>query len=131
MLSDHSCKGLKDCACMKEEDSTPIANSAHLTKLTEMKLYRAYKIKAAHGMQCYTRSLYWLLCCLRGAYAHSFKVITQLILIVLLYNVWGVERCWLYNYHYCSLIPRPFPPPVFDCLQYDIRGRPGRSGHVR
>ena len=31
-----------------------------------------------------------------------------------------------------SLVPRPFPPPAFDHLQYEIqRGRPGRSGHVR
>ena len=31
-----------------------------------------------------------------------------------------------------SLVPRPFPPPVFDCLQYaKAGGRPERFSHVR
>ena len=29
-----------------------------------------------------------------------------------------------------SLIPRPFPPPVFDCSSNNGGGRPGRFGHV-
>ena len=36
---------------------------------------------------------------------------------------------------YYSLIPGPFPPPVFDRLQITIcknrGGRPGRKSHVR
>ena len=30
----------------------------------------------------------------------------------------------------CSLVPRPFPPSVFDRMKYG-GGRPGRSGNVR
>ena len=31
-----------------------------------------------------------------------------------------------------SLVPRPFPPPVFDRFQYENGGgRPGRKSHVR
>ena len=31
-----------------------------------------------------------------------------------------------------SLVPRPFPPPVFDRFQYkNGGGRPGRKSHVR
>ena len=39
------------------------------------------------------------------------------------------ESKWLCS----SLVPRPFPPPVFDPLQYAklVGGRPGRKSHVR
>ena len=32
-----------------------------------------------------------------------------------------VRRCnfCVLKYYYSSLVPRPFPPPVFDCLWYE------------
>ena len=50
------------------------------------------------------------------------------------YVVSGVyERCSGNSQAKLSLVPMPFPPPVFDCLQYanaEGEGRPGRSGHL-
>ena len=36
-----------------------------------------------------------------------------------------------HSHTFPSLVPRPFPPPVFDHFQYKNRGgRPGRKSHV-
>ena len=40
-------------------------------------------------------------------------------------TVWE-QDWWVQQYGNCSLVPRPFLPPVFDCLQY-AKNRGGRA----